>query len=48
LSLLVDIEVANKEDESKMKYKTHALDKLKFCADALIQTGLGELTVRLF
>ena len=48
LILVVDIEATNKEEESKMKYKIHRLDKLKFCADALIQTGLGELTVRLF
>jgi len=33
LSLVVDIEAANKEEESKMKYKMHRLDKLKFRAD---------------
>ena len=45
---VVDTEAANKEEESKMKYKMQRLDKLKFRADALIQAGLGELTVRLF
>ena len=43
LSLVVDTEVTNKEEESKMKYKMQHLDELKFRADALIQTGLGEL-----
>ena len=33
LSLVVEIEAANKEEESKMKYKMHRLDKLKFRAD---------------
>jgi len=47
LSLVVDIEAANKEEESKMKYKMHRIDKLKFRADALIQEGLGELELRL-
>ncbi len=48
LSLVVDFEAANKEEESKMKYKMKRLDKLKCRADTLIQSGLGELTVSLF
>ena len=44
----MDTEAANKEEQSKMKYKMQRLDKLKFRADALIQAGLGELAVRLF
>ena len=34
MSLVVDIEAANTEEESKMKYKMQRLDKLKFRADA--------------
>ena len=44
----MDFEAANKEEESKMKYKMKRLDKLKCRADALIQAGQGELTVSLF
>jgi hypothetical protein len=47
LTLVVDTEAANKEEQSKMKYKMQRLDKLKFRADALIQAGLGELAVGL-
>jgi hypothetical protein len=47
LSLVVDNEAANKEQESKMQYKMQRLEKLRFGANTLIQAGLGELAVRL-